>query len=123
MFVWLDEAEGPTTANRSPLHLRLALGQGRKKGLTHLSASLRPVEIDKKIRNQSEHCWVFKMSDADDIATLARRLMVKPPELAAELASLPDYGFLYHRFGGPVAKFAPLDERRLELVARHVRMP
>jgi len=123
LFVWLDEGEGPTTANRSPLHLRLALKQGRKKDLTHATATLRPVDVEKAIINQSEHGFVFKMSDLDDIALLARRLNVTVRELVAVLEGLPDYGFLYHRFGGAVATFGPLDEKRRAITARHVLMP
>lgn len=123
MMVWLDEAEGPTTANQSPLHLRLALGQGRKKGLTHLAASLRPVEIYKKIRNQSEHAWVFKTADDEDIEVIARRLRLPREQLAGALDALPPYGFLYHRLGQPVASFGPLDKQRLQLIGQHVRMP
>lgn len=124
LLVWLDEGEGPTTAQRSPLHLRLALKQGRKKRLTHLTATLRPVDVEKSIVNQSEHGFVFKMVDVDDITLLARRLKVTPAELAAALEQLPKYGFLYHRVGaGQIASFPPLDAERLRLTARHVRMP
>lgn len=123
LLLWLDEGEGPTTAQRSPLHLRLALKQGRKKKLTHLTATLRPVDVEKAIVNQSEHGWIFKMTDLDDIALLARRLNIKTAELAAALEQLPEYGFLYHRIGGPVAAFDPLSKERLQLAARHVRVP
>lgn len=123
MFVWLDEAEGPTTADRSPLHLRLAIKQGRKKDLTHAAATLRPVEIEPSLRNQSEHAFIFKMTDPADIASLARRCNVSPAELTAALNALPEYGFLYHRLGGPVAAIPPLDDKRRAITARHVVMP
>ncbi len=123
LLVWLDESEGPTTQNKAPMHMRIALKQGRKKKLTHLAASLRPAEIYGAIVSQSEHAWAFKTADPYDLERIARRFGVSVQEVTAALAALPEYGFLYHRLGGPVAAFAPLDKARLELAARHVRTP
>jgi hypothetical protein len=124
MFVWLDECLGPTTESQSPRHLRLALGQGRKKNLTHAGASLRPVGIEKMLRNQSEHFFAFESADEDDIAAIARRFNVSPAELRTALATLPKYGSLYHRLGQPgITAFPPLDPARLKLTGRHIRMP
>lgn len=122
-YVWLDESEGPTTANRAPLHLRLTIKQGRKKDITHAAATLRPVDIEGAIVNQSEHAFVFRMTDAKDIALLARRLGLSPLDLTAALDQLPEHGFLYHRLGQNVVAFPPLDEQRRALTAQHVVMP
>lgn len=124
LLVWLDECEGPTTSNSSPLHLRLALGQGRKKKLTHLAASLRPVEIYGKIVSQSEHAFVFKTAEVKDIEPLARRMKIKQGELEVALEQLPEYGFLYHRVGAPqILSFPALDGDRVKLAGRHIRTP
>lgn len=135
LFVWMDECLGPTTESRSPLHVRLALGQGRKKGLTHGAASLRPVGIEKMIVNQSEHFFAFITADADDQARIAQRFVITVAELQAAFAELAakyppagaeelPHGCLYHRLGRPqVTAFPPLDKARLELTAQHVVMP
>lgn len=123
LLVWLDESEGPTTQNKAPLHMRLALKQGRKKKLTHLAASLRAAEIYGAIITQSEHAWAFKTVDAYDLERIARRFAVSVSDLEAALAQLPEHGFLYHRLGQPVAAFEPLGKDRLTIAARHVRTP
>lgn len=129
LFVWLDECLGPTTESSSPLHVRLVLGQGRKKALTHAGASLRPVGIEKMLVNQSEHYFAFFTADRDDLERIARRFSVTPAELAAALEPLAPggaqaHGFLYHRLGQPqVSIFPALPQAKLDLLARHVRMP
>lgn len=129
LFVWLDECLGPTTESRSPHHVRLALGQGRKKRLTHAGASLRPVGIEKMLVNQSEHFFAFYSADRDDIETIARRFSVPPAELAAALAEFApggaqEHSFLYHRLGRPeITAFPALSADRLAVTAKHVHMP
>lgn len=124
LFVWLDECLGPTTESRCPMHLKLAITQGRKKELTHGGAGQRPVGIEKTIVNQAEHLFAFFTADRDDVDMLARRMSVQPAELAGALDSLDEHGYLYHRLGQPsITAFPPLPAERLQTIRRHVRMP
>lgn len=124
LFVMLDESEGPTTQHKAPPSMNIAIGQGRKKKLTHVAATLRPVEVFKKLRNQAEHFFAFCTTDPDDKLIIARRMGLTLPQLELVLPKGPeDHGFIYHRLGQPPVAFPPLDSARMKLIDRHVRMP
>lgn len=135
MFVHLDESEGPTSQHKAPPSMNVAVGQGRKKDLTHSSASLRPFEVFKKLHRQAEHLFAFYTTDDNDLQLLARRMGVTVADLIAAMGQLdPDgraltagenpHGFIYHRLGSPQPTiFPPLSDDKLKLTARHIVMP
>jgi len=126
LLVWLDETEGPTRTNpdANPQMLRKTIGQGRKKGITHLSASQRPSGIYRPILNQSERGYFFQTEDRDDLDAIAFRLRLDARGLASLMDGLDDYGFLYHRIGGgPIQREPPLTAVDLAAIDRVLRMP
>lgn len=124
VLVWLDEALGPTTAHSTPLWLRRVITQGRKRRITHMAATQRPHGIERTLVNQSEHAFVFRLVDPDDIQTMSYRLGMSARELATELGVLPQWGFLYHELGQrEVQRFPPLPAGLIGEAQRVVVIP
>jgi hypothetical protein len=125
LFLWLDEGESATRTNpdANPAMLRKAIGQGRKKGITHFTATPRPAGIYRPIVNQSEHGYIFRTEDRDDLDTLAFRLRLDARSLARVMDELPEYGFLYHRIGRPIQLEPPMSADELAAIDRVIRMP
>jgi hypothetical protein len=104
--------------------LRKAIGQGRKKGITHLSAAQRPSGIYRPILNQSERGYFFQTEDRDDLDAIAFRLRLDARGLASLMDGLDEYGFLYHRIGGgPIQREPPMGADELAAIDRVIRMP
>jgi len=124
VLVWLDEALGPTSAHSTPMMVRRVITQGRKRRITHLATSQRPAGIERGLVSLSEHVWVFRMVDPDDIQTVSTRLGLSPRELGEELRQLPHQGFLYHEAGsGPIRQFGPLPAGLVARAQRIVHIP
>jgi hypothetical protein len=125
LLVWLDEAFGPTTEHVTPPWLKRVVTQGRKRRITHLAATQRPAGIERTIVNQSEHAFVFRMVDPDDIAAISYRGgALRPRELADALAELPEHGFLYHTLGArEIRAMPPLPAKVVAATRRHVIIP
>jgi hypothetical protein len=132
MLVWLDEAYGPTSANRSPHWLRRVVTQGRKRDILHLAATQRPAHVLPELRNQAEHALVFEIgADESDLRAVALRLGMRTDELADELNNLPRVpghgtatGYLRHDLGhDQILRMPPLPQPVLDRVHAHVVMP
>lgn len=122
LCVWLDEAYGPTTANRAPRWLNATTRQGRKRDILHLAATQEPVNVLPTLYSQAEHLFVFKLRGrGDELRALAPLMRMRPDELADELAALPEHGFLRSHVGtDTVWRKPPLPASAVTHVEQHV---
>lgn len=121
LFVWLDEAEDAAPVHAPPAWLRKTVKQGRKFLITHGAATQRPAGVERSIINQSEHAFVFRMVDPDDLATLGVRLGMRVRELADALAALPQHGYLRHTIGQrQIVAMPPLPLELVRATRRHI---
>ncbi len=124
LLVWCDEAEDVAPVHRTPRWVRKVVKQGRKRRITYLAATQRPHGVERSIVNQSEHAFVFRMVDADDLLALSYRLGLTVRELAAELNALERHAYLYHELGvDPVRRMPPLPANLVADAERHVVIP
>ena len=124
LCVWLDEAQGPTSANRAPRWLRTAVTQGRKRGIFHLAATQEPVNVLPAIITQANHLMLFRLAGRPaDLNALRHRLGVSADELAAEIERLPQFGYLRSTLGdATLYAMPPLPRSVLDHTTQHVRL-
>lgn len=124
LLVWLDEAEDAAPVGRVPPWLKKTVKQGRKRRITHLAATQRPHGVERSIRNQSEHAFVFKLVDDDDLNEISYRIGLNARRLAAELQALPDHGYLRHTIGErQIVAMPPLPASIIAYTRRHIVNP
>ncbi len=124
LLVWCDEAEDVAPVHRTPRWVKKVVKQGRKRQITYLAASQRPHGVERSIINQSEHAFLFRMVDGDDILALSYRVGMSARELAGELGELEQHAFLYHELGvHEVRRMPPLPPDLIAQAERHVVIP
>jgi hypothetical protein len=96
VWVWLDEANEVSTAHRTIPGLRQVLLQGRKLQIGHCAVTPRPVDITKSIFTQSQHLFIFPLTDNDDRTRVAKNLGMESDEFEAIMAELPDFAYLWY---------------------------
>lgn len=100
----LDEAFGPTAANRVPDHLAVYLQHGRSRNLRHYAMTQRPVNIAKAIITEADHIVFFPRGfSGHDTGYVAREMGMTEKRLkhvAHQLLSQPEvfghYGHLWY---------------------------
>lgn len=132
LMVLLDEAYGPTTANRCPTWLRRVVTQGRKRQILHMAASQRPANILPELINQSEHAFVFDVGGRpDDLDAIGLRMGLRGRELGELLGTLERLdlasdvtGYIRHDLGSPnLIRMPPLPPEIIASTARVVINP
>jgi len=96
VYVWLDEAGIAAPEAGGPRALRRFITQGRARGLGHIAANQRAVNIDRQLIANAEHLVIFRMGDPDDRARMAKACGMAPADLAAELATLSKFGYCWY---------------------------
>lgn len=94
-LIWCDEANAVTTSHKIPLGVRMVLYQGRKKKVSHIAASPRPVDVHPGIWAQSELWAIFRMINADDRKTVANHAGVPIEEFEGFHRRLGKHGFIW----------------------------
>lgn len=95
VWIWLDEANEVSTAHRTIPGLRRVLLQGRKEQVGHCAVTPRPVDINRSIITQSEHIFIFPLTDTDDRTRIAKNIGLDTDEFEDTMARLPDFGYLW----------------------------
>lgn len=95
-WVWLDEANEVSSAHRTIPGLRQVLLQGRKFQIGHCAVTPRPVDISRSIFTQSQHLFIFPLTDNDDRTRVAKNIGLEPDELEEVMATMPDFAFLWY---------------------------
>jgi len=93
--VWLDEGRIAMPANGTRPHALRYVMQGRKHLAGHLVATTRPIGVNVEIRSESQHLFVFRLTEHDDQVAVAKRLGLKPKDLRDALRPLDEHGFLH----------------------------
>jgi hypothetical protein len=96
VWVWLDEANEVSSAHKTIPGLRQVLLQGRKFQIGHCAVTPRPVDISRSIFTQSQHLFIFPLTDNDDRTRVAKNIGLEPDELEEVMATMPDFGFLWY---------------------------
>lgn len=108
-WVWLDEANEVSSAHSTIPGLRKVLLQGRKEQVGQCSVTPRPVDINKSIVTQSEHLFLFPLTDIDDRNRVSKNIGMDPEEFDTVMGSLPPYGYLWFDVrSGTVFSMPPL---------------
>lgn len=94
-YVWLDEPEHAAPANGWPRWANTFIVQGAKRMLGHLACSTRPREVMRSLIANAQHVMIFTLPNPDDRRHLAALVGVSSTLLDAELAALPEHGFLW----------------------------
>jgi hypothetical protein len=95
-WVWLDEANEISTSHSTVPGLRRVLLQGRKFQIGHCAVTPRPVDISRSIITQSEHLFVFPLTDPKDRARVAENVNLLPDDFDMRMSSLENYGYLWY---------------------------
>lgn len=95
-WTWLDEANEVSTSHSTVPGLRRVLLQGRKFQIGHCAVTPRPVDISRSIITQSEHLFVFPLTDPKDRARVAENVNLSPDDFDARMGSLDNYGYLWY---------------------------
>lgn len=95
VWLWLDEANEVSTAHRTIPGLRRVLLQGRKFQVGHCAVTPRPVDINRSIITQSEHLFIFPLTDTDDRTRIAKNIGLDSEEFEDTMAALPDFAYLW----------------------------
>jgi hypothetical protein len=94
-WVWMDEANEVSSAHKTIYGMRRVLLQGRKSQIGHCAVTPRPVDINKSIITQSEHLFIFPLTDSDDRMRISRNIGMSIDEFELTMAALEDYGYLW----------------------------
>jgi hypothetical protein len=94
-YTWLDEAGIAAPAQGGPRWLNTYIVQGRKRALGHVACHPRPREVNRNLIAQAAHVFVFDLPNPDDRRHLADLMGLPVAELDADLAALPEFGFLW----------------------------
>jgi hypothetical protein len=98
LLVWTDEAYMTSSGSWEPRGMRSLQVTGRSRGIGHLAATQRPVDVAMCLRSEADHVMLFRNIGLDDLESFTRRLpYVRDyhPSVAQLLEQLPPYGFLW----------------------------
>lgn len=95
VLVWIDEAARPTTSHQIPLGMDIVIGQGRKRNITHIACSPRPVDVHPSIWSQSEYFAIFKLPSKLDRKTIAGHAGIDLDRFEQMQRSLGPHGFIW----------------------------
>lgn len=95
VWIWLDEANEVSTSHKTIWGMRRTLLQGRKFQVGHCAVTPRPVDISKSIITQSEHFFIFPLTDSNDRKVIAQNIGMSTDEFDETMASLDDFGYLW----------------------------
>lgn len=108
-WLWLDEANEVSSAHATIPGLRKVLLQGRKEQVGNCAVTPRPVDINKSIITQSEHLFLFPLTDVDDRNRVAKSIGMDPDTFDQVMGSLPPFGYLWFDVrSGTVFSMPPL---------------
>jgi energy-coupling factor transporter ATP-binding protein EcfA2 len=113
MLVWNDEMGDGTNSHQLPLGIRRVLMQGRKRNISHIACSPRPVEVHPAVWSQSEFWGIFRMTNYDDRSRVAKHSGLPPARFDEIHEQLGPHGFMW---------WDSVHERRL-IVAQGLRLP
>jgi hypothetical protein len=94
-YVWLDEPDQAAPANGWPRHVNTYVVQGAKRMLGHLACATRPRNVMVSLIANAQHVIAFDLPHPSDRRHLAELAGIPPAVLEAEMAALPQYGFLW----------------------------
>lgn len=95
VLVWNDEMGAATQSHQMPLGIRQTLYQGRKRGISHIACSPRPVEVHPGVWSQAEFWGIFRMTNYDDRDRVAKHSGLRPAQFEQLHAELGPHGFIW----------------------------
>jgi hypothetical protein len=96
LWVWTTESYGVSTASWSPLGLRQLQTAGAGLGKGHNAESQRPVDIEKVLRTEADHVFLFPPLSTDDLKAALEGVPFLDAKRALELFNgLPEHGYLW----------------------------
>lgn len=94
-YVWLDEPEQAAPAQGWSRAANTFVVQGAKRMLGHLACATRPRDVMRSLIANAQHVAIFALPNPDDRRHLADLVGLPRAVLDAELARLPEHGFLW----------------------------
>ena len=95
VLIWIDEAARPTTSHQIPIGMDLVISQGRKRSITHIACSPRPVDAHPSLWSQSEYFAIFRLPNRLDRKTIAGHAGIPLEDFEAMQRTLGKHGFIW----------------------------
>lgn len=95
-WILCDEALDVFPVNKRGGVRRKVLTQGRGLQIGHWANTQRPVDINKYLRSESEHFFVWTLQDPDDRVAVARGIGIDRSTLEAALARRQNPDFVHY---------------------------
>jgi hypothetical protein len=90
-LLWVDEIGKLTKWNSIPPNMSTVLEQGRHRDLTVIFCGPRPVTIDRRVIQQADIIYVFRLSNKADREAIADNIGVERMEFEAAYRELGQY--------------------------------